>query len=90
MKEFVQSLRHPAPPPGWLRWTRQLLPPLCWKCNKVLGGKTYLDPASPFLCSKCLLELPWTDPVFHCRQCGNHTAEPERSLVMNVWRTIGI
>ena len=78
MKEFVQSLRHPAPPPGWLRWTRQLLPPLCWKCGIVLGGKTYLDPASPFLCSNCLLELPWTDPTFHCRQCGSHTAEPER------------
>jgi ComF family protein len=57
---------------------RQLLPPLCWKCGIVLGGKTYLDPASPFLCSDCLIGLPWTDPVYHCRQCGNLTAEPDR------------
>ena len=78
MKEFVQSLRHPSPPPGLLRWTRQLLPTLCWKCGIVLGGKTYLDPASPFICSNCLLELPWTDPLFHYRQCGSHTAELDR------------
>jgi predicted amidophosphoribosyltransferase len=52
--------------------------PLCWKCGIVLGGKTYFVPASPFLCSDCLLELPWTDPLFHCRQCGSHTAEPDR------------
>jgi ComF family protein len=57
---------------------RQLLPPLCWKCSKVLGGKTYHEPASPFLCKNCLIELPWTDPVYHCLQCGNRTAEPNR------------
>lgn len=78
MNEFVQSLSHPSPPPRWLWWMRQLLPPLCWKCGIVLGGKTYLDPASPFLCSDCLIGLPWTDPVYHCRQCGNLTAEPDR------------
>jgi predicted amidophosphoribosyltransferase len=78
MKEFVQFLRHSTLPTGWLRWTRQLLPPLCWKCGVVLGGKTYLDLDSTFLCSNCLLEFPWTDPLFHCRQYGNHTDEPDR------------
>ena len=78
MNEFVQSLRHPSPPPAWKWWIRQLLPPLCWKCGIVLGGKTYLEPASPFLCTNCLIDLPWTDPVFHCQQCGSRTAEPER------------
>ena len=78
MEEFVESLRQPSPLPRWLRWLRQLLPPLCWQCKKLLGGRTFLDPASPFLCTSCLLELPWTDQAYHCRQCGNHTAEPNR------------
>ena len=89
MEEFVKSLRHPSPLPQWLRWLRQLLPPLCWQCKKVLGGRTFLDPASPFLCSNCLLELPWTDQAYHCRQCGNHTAEPNRlrcqECIEDIW-----
>ncbi|MBS1255517.1 MAG: hypothetical protein MAG581_01325 [Deltaproteobacteria bacterium] len=78
MDEFVQSLRHPFPPSVWKQWIRQLLPSLCWKCGGVLGGKTYHDPASPFLCLSCLKELPWMDSQYHCRQCGNRTAEPDR------------
>ena len=89
MEEFVESLRHPSPLPRWLRWLRQLLPPLCWQCKKVLGGGTFLDPASPFLCTSCLLELPWTDQAYHCRQCGNHTAEPNRlrcqECIEDIW-----
>ena len=89
MEEFVKSLRHPSPLPRWLRWLKQLLPPLCWQCKKVLGGITFLDPASPFLCISCLLELPWTDQAYHCRQCGNHTAEPNRlrcqECIEDIW-----
>ena len=74
--EFVKSLRHPPPPSCWLRWLRQLLTPHCWQYGEVLGGKTYLDPASPFLCTSCLIDFPWNDPVYHCQQCGNRSAEP--------------
>ena len=43
---------------------------------KCLSGKTYLDPASQFLCISCLIDLPWYDPVYHCQKCGNRFAEP--------------
>ena len=43
---------------------------------KCLAGKNYLDPASPFLCTSCLIDLPWYDPVYQCQKCGNHSAEP--------------
>ena len=48
----------------------------CWQYGEVLGGKTYLDPASSFLCTSCLIDPPWNDPVYHCQKCGNHSAEP--------------
>ena len=76
MDEFVKSLRHPPPPSWWLRWLRQLLTPHCWQYGEVLGGKTYLDPPSPFLCTGCLIDLPWNDPVYHSQKCGNRSAEP--------------
>ena len=76
MDEFVKPLRHPPLPSRWLRWLRQLLTLHCWQYGEVLGGKTYLDPASPFLCTSCLIDLPWNDPVYHCQQWGNRSAEP--------------
>ena len=89
MKEFVKSLSHPSPLPRCFQWFRQLLPPLCWQCKKVLGGRTFLEPSSPFLCSNCLLELPWTDQDYHCRQCGKHTAEPNhlrcQECIEDIW-----
>lgn len=64
-------MRHPNPAPRLVRWLRQLVPPVCWLCRKVLGADTFLDPASPFLCSSCLDELPWSDWERRCGRCGH-------------------
>ena len=55
----------------------------------VLGGGTFIDLASPLLCTSYLLELPWIDQAYHCRKCRNHTAEPNRhrcqECIADIW-----
>ena len=85
MDEFVKSLRHPPPPSRWLRWLHQLLTPHCWQYGEVLGGKTYLDPPSPFLCTGCLIDLPWRFTI--ARNAAIALLNQTVYDVMNVWKT---
>ena len=45
-----------------------------WRKNFSGSGFTI----SLYLCLTCLKELPWTDPQYHCQQCGNRSPEPDR------------
>lgn len=55
---------------------RQLIPPVCWSCQKWLVSKKISPEGYPFLCSHCLWELPWIDPAYSCQHCGNLTSAP--------------
>ena len=62
---------------------RYLIPAKCWDCQQWLvreenAAQKPLQNAYPYLCQRCLKNLPWTIPEFSCAHCGQQTGEPNR------------